>query len=396
MKSLRVVLLATLLILVVGSVWGEDVEKPRFHSSTYKMTAKINLKNEYRMYDSAITILEEGVRFYPEDAEMHFLLGKAYSYPSTKHSYRRMAEQFASAESLETAHGKKDKWMKELQEIKKEKWPQIFNEGVNAHNQQEIDKSLDLFLTCTILDPKDYRAFLRAGYAYALKGDNPNAAVYMEKGLKLAPDNPDMLRGYADVLFFSGRGQEALTAYKKILEKNPDDVDVLKDVASIYSASGDYDQALSYLEKAVKVDPEYKDGLFNVGEIYRQRISRTLNDLDSLKDENGEYRKDEKSAARIEELLKNKKEYLAAAESAYQGVLEIDTSDVEAMDRLAELYQEGEDFDQALTMLRMVVERDSANCKAWQQLAFIYAKRNMGDEAKEAYQKAQDCIAAQK
>jgi tetratricopeptide (TPR) repeat protein len=394
MKSLRVVLLATLLILVVGSVWGESAEKPRFHSSTYKMTAKINLKNEYRMYDSAVAILEEGVHFYPEDAEMHFLLGKAYSYPSIKQNYRGMAEQFATAESLETAKGKKDKWMQELQDIKKEKWPQIFNQGVNAHNQQEIDKSLDLFITCTILEPDDYRGFLRAGYAYALKGDNPNAVVYMEKGLKLAPDNPDMLRGYADVLFYSGRAQEALTAYKKILEKNPDEVDVLKDVASIYSASGDLEQALNYLERAVKIDPEYKDGFFNVGEIYRQKINQTIDHLDSLKDETGEYRKDEKSAARVEELLKKKQEYLASAQTAYQGVLNIDTSDVEAMDRLAEIYQEEEDFDQALTMLRNVVERDSTNCKAWQQLAFIYARRNMGDEAKEAYQKAQDCIKA--
>jgi tetratricopeptide (TPR) repeat protein len=393
MKSLRVVLLATLVALVVGSVWAENSEKPRFPASTYKTTAKINLKNEYRMYDSAAAILQEGVHYYPEDAEMHFLLGKAYAY---QQNYRGMAVQLAAAESLETAQGKKDKWMKELDEIKKEKWPQIFNQGVNAHNEQEIDKSLDLFITCTILEPNDYRGFLRAGYAYALKSDNSNAIDYMEKGLKLAPDNPDMLRGYADVLFYSGRGQEALAAYDKILQKNPDEVDVLKDVASIYSSSGDLDQALRYLEKAVKVDPEYKDGFFNVGEIYRQKINRTLDDLDSLKDKTGEYRTDEESAARVKELLKEKQEYLASAQSAYQGVLRIDSTDVEAMDRLAEIYQEEEDFDQGLIMLRKVVEKDSTNCKAWQQLAFIYARRNMGDQAKETYQKAQDCIKAQK
>jgi cytochrome c-type biogenesis protein CcmH/NrfG len=392
MKSSRVVLLAAFLILAVSSVWGEKVDKPRFHSSTYKMTAKVNLKNEYRMYDSAAVILEEGIRFFPGDAEMHFLLGKTYSYLQ---NYRGMAEQFAVAESIHAAEGGKDKWMEELEAIRKEKWPQIFNQGVAAHNEQELDKSLDLFITSTILNPKDYRGFLRTGYAYALKGDNQNAVVYMEKGARLAPENPDMLRGYADVLFFSGQGQEALTIYKKILEKNPDDVEVLKDVASIYSASNDFEQALTYLEKAVKVDPEYKDGQFNVGEIYRQKINQVIDTLGALKDEAGEYRKDQESTAKVEELLKRKQEYLASAQSSYRQVLAIDTSDVEAMDRLAEIYQEEEDFDQALVMLRNVVERDSTNCKAWQQLAFIYAKRNMGDEAKNAYQKAQDCAKTQ-
>jgi tetratricopeptide (TPR) repeat protein len=343
------------------------------------------------MYDSAIAILEEGVEFFPEDAEMHFLLGKAYSF---KDNYSGMAQQFALAESIQTAEGKEDKWMEELQAVKKEKWPQIFNQGVNAHNEQKLDESLDLFLTCTILNPQDYRGFLRAGYAYALKEDNGNALLYMEKGAKLAPDNPDMLRGYADILFFSGRGEEALDAYKKILEKNPEDLDVLKDVASIYSTAMDYDQALTYLEKAVQIDPTYKDGLFNIGEIYRQRINQVIDSLDTFKDEQGEYVKDDESAASIEELLQKKAEFLNSAQVAYQKVMEIDTTDLEAMDRLAQIYQEKEDFDQALSMLQVLVQKDSTNCRAWQQLAFIYARRNMGEEAKDAYQKAQNCAKA--
>jgi hypothetical protein len=126
MRSLRVILMAVLLVFAVSTVWGEKADKPRFHSSTYKMTAKIHLKSQYRMYDSAVAILEEGIQFFPDDAEMHFLLGKAYSY---KKNYLGMAEQFALAESLNTKE--KAKWLKELDQTRKEKWPQIFNQGVN-------------------------------------------------------------------------------------------------------------------------------------------------------------------------------------------------------------------------------------------------------------------------
>jgi tetratricopeptide (TPR) repeat protein len=389
MRSLRVILVAVLLAFAFSAVWGEKADKPRFHSSTYKMTAKIHLKGEYRMYDSAVAILEEGVQFFPDDAEMHFLLGKAYSH---KKNYLGMAEQFALAESLNTKE--KAKWLKELDEIRKEKWPQIFNQGVNYLNEQDYDTALDLFMTCTVLQPSDYRGFLRVGYAYALKGDNDNAISYMEKGIQLAPDDPDMLRGHADVMFFSGRGEEALVSYGKILESEPENVEILKNVATVHSAAKDYDQALEYLERAVEVDPTYKDGLFNIGEIYRQRLNQTIEGLDSLKDESGEYLKDQASAGRIEELLQEKKDYLSSAQGAYEKVMKIDTTDLEAMDRLSEVYQEQENFDQAVTLLETLVEKDSTNCKAWQQMAFIYAKRNLGEKANQAFQKAQDCVKA--
>jgi tetratricopeptide (TPR) repeat protein len=389
MRSLRVVLMAVLVVFVVNTVWGEKQSKRRLDPGAYKTTAKINLKDEYRMYDSAVSILEEGIQYYPDDAEMHYLLGKAYAY---KKNYRGMAEQLAAAESLQAGEKKKAKWMDELEQIKNEKWPEIFNQGVNAHNEEKLDESLELFLICNILNPEDYRGFLRAGYAYALKGDNQNAAVYMEKGLKLAPDNPNMLRGYADVLFFSGRGADALESYKKILEANPTELDILKNTATIYSSLGDFDQALVYLEKAVEVDPLYKDGLFNIGEIHLQKVVVTLTQLDSLKDETGEYQKDEQSAAKIDQLLQRKNDDLIAAQGAYGKVMEIDSTDVEAMDRLTKVYQEQENFDQAFSLLKTLVQKDSTNCKAWQQLAFIYAKRNMGNEAKETFQKAQDCI----
>ena len=162
------------------------------------------------MYDSAVVILEEAARFYEDDAEIHFLLGKAYYH---KKNDRKMAEQFAQAESLK---GNKAKWQEELDFMLNERWPQIFNQGVNAHNEQDFETALDRFITCTILKPSDYRGYLRAGYAYALLGKNEDAISSMESGVKLEPNNPDMLRGYADVLFYAGRGAESLESYNKI------------------------------------------------------------------------------------------------------------------------------------------------------------------------------------
>lgn len=386
MKSLRITLLGVLVLFATGAVWGEKADKPRFPASTYKTTAKIHLKSEYRMYDSAVAILEEAVQFYEDDAEMRFLLGKAYYH---KKNYRGMGEQFAAAESLK---GKKAKWMDELVSMKDETWTQLFNQGAKAFNEQDFDTALDRFSVCVVLDPSNHKSYLYSGLAYTVKGDYEKALSSLETGLKLQPDDPELLRGYGDALFYAGRKDEALQTYNKILEKDPTNADLLFNAATIYYNRGDYDQAISDFQKLVAEVPDHKDAYFNMGSAYLRQKAAVDRALDSLKDESGEYRKDEQCQAKVKELSQQKSELLSKAEPAFQKVVELDSIDLETQSLLAEIYQEREDFDQALVLLESLVQKDSTNCKAWQQLAFIYAKKDVGEKAKEAYQKAQDCF----
>jgi len=390
MKSLRIILIAVLLVFIGSAIWGQKPKKPRFFPATYKMTAKIHLKPEYRMYDSAVAILEEGLLFYPDDAEMHFLLGKAYHH---KKNYRGMGEQFALAESLKS---KKAKWIKELDSLRTEKWTHMFNQGAKAFNERDFDTALDRFSTCAMIDPSDFKSFLYTGLAYTVKGEYEKALSSLETGLKLEPDNPEILRGYADALFYAGRQKEALENYNEILKKEPSNVEVLVNVVSIYSNTKDFDQALSYSQKLVAADPTYKDGHFNMGTIYLQKIIQTNLALDSLKDESGEYLKDENSTVRIKEMTQKKNELLASAQAAFEKMLELDTTDLEAKFYLAQVYQEQENFDRAISVLEPLIQKDSTNCSALEQLAIIYAKKGMGEKAKAMWQKAQDCFDSQK
>jgi tetratricopeptide (TPR) repeat protein len=388
MKSLRIVLVVVITVFVANAVLGKRDDKPRFPAGTYKTTAKIHLKDEYRLYDSAVVILEEAVKFYDDDAEMHFLLGKAYYHTN---NFRGMGEQFAAAESLK---GKKDKWIKELTSMKEEKWTQIFNQGAKEFNEQNYDSALVRFETCRIIDPTRPRSYLYSGLAYTVKGEYEKALSSLETTLKLDPDNADAQRGYGDALFYLGRQDEALETYNKILEKDPTNVDLLFNVATIYYNSGEFDQAISNFEKLVAQAPDRRDAYFNMGSAYLRNKVFLDESLDSLKDEEGEYLQDAKSQARVKELTQQKNEILASAQTAFEKVVELDTTDLESQALLAGIYQEQDDFDSALPILESIVEKDSTNCKAWQQLAFIYAKKNIGKKATEAFQKAQDCFKA--
>jgi len=390
MKFVRIILMAALIVFIGSAVWGEKPQKPRFHSSTYKMTAKIQLKDEYSMYDSAAAILEEGLLFYPDDAEMHFLLGKTYYY---KKNFRGMAEQLAIADSLK---GKKDKWLKELNAMRDEKWPQIFNQGIEAYKEQNYDTALDLFLTCTILDPSNPRGYWLFGDTHRLKGEYEEAFAALDVALKLDPDDPQIWRSYAEALFHSGRRDEALKSYDKVLEKKPDDTQVLFNVATIHYNTGDYDQAISKFQKLVALDSSYTDAYFNMGNAFLLKKVPIDIALDSLRDESGEYLKDEESTDRIEELTQKKEEFLSSAQVSFEKVVKLDTTDLESQVLLAQVYQEQENFDQALCVLEPLIQKDSTNCGALEQLAIIYAKKGMGKKAKATWKKAQDCMESQK
>ena len=391
MKSLRVALLLALVVLVGGAVWGQKPKKRRQRpASMYKTTGKIFLKDTYSMFDSAVVILKEGVEFYPEDAEMHFLLGKAYYQTE---DYGAMGEHLALAESLK---GKKKKWIDELNSMREEKWMEVYNQGVTAYREQDFDTAIDKFLTCTKINPTDARAFWLYGDTYRVKGAYDKALEILGAGLKLDPNNPQILRSYADVLFFDGKSDEALEAYGRVMENDPENVDVLFNMATLQYNAKDYDKAIESFQKLVIIDPGFKDAYFNMGNAFLLKGISIDGGLDSLKDESGEFLKDETSQARIKELAQRRNHVLSSAQAAFEKTVELDSTDMEAQSRLSEIYQELEDFDKALVLLENLVAQDSTNCKAWQQLDFIYAKRDVGTKATDAFQKAQDCFEKKK
>jgi tetratricopeptide (TPR) repeat protein len=385
MRFTKVFLVAVLVCLLSELVLGQKHEKPRFPASTYRTTAKIFFKDEYRMYDSAIVILNEAVSFYPDDAELHFLLGKAYYF---RNMPKQMGEQFTQAESLKI----KSKLEEEIKQMREEKWLQVFNQGASAFNEQNVDLALEKFLICTIINPQDYRGFMNAGYAYSLKGENDKAISYLENGLQLAPDRLDILKIYAATLYNAEKINKAMEVYLKVAEKDPKDATTLNNIVSIYGILKDFDNALLFSQKLIEVDPSFKDAYFNMGTIYLQQIQKINSSLDSLKDTTGAYLTDEKSKDRVEELEKKRSELFTKAETALGEAVELDTMDLEAHLFLAEVYLQQEKLDQGLVALEFLVQKDSTNCEALTQLAGVYAKKGMGEKAKETWQKAQDCL----
>ena len=386
MRFTKIFLVAVLVCFWSQLALGQKAQKPRLSAAAYKTTAKIdlNLADKPGMCDSAIVILNEAVSFYPSDAELHFLLGKAYYH---RNMPKEMGQQFAQAESLKIP----PKFQEEIQKMRTEKWLEVFNQGVKAFNDQKLDSAIEKFTACSMIDPSQYKAFMNIGYAYSLKGENDKAISYLEKGLKLAPDSLDILKVYASSLHNAGKTKEALEVYLKIDKKDPKDMNTLTNIVSIYGLLKEFDKALLFSQKLIEVDSSFKDAYFNAGTIYLRQIQETNLSLDSLKDKTGTYLTDEKSKNRKEELERKRGELFVKAETMLKKATELDTLDFEARLFLAQVYLEQEKLDQALGPLEFLVQKDSTNCDALLKLAAVYAKKGI-DKAKETWQKAQDCL----
>lgn len=276
--------------------------------------------------------------------------------------------------------------------MRTEKWSESYNQAVNAFNEQDFDRALEKFTICAVVDPKDYRGFMQAGYSHSLKGENDEAISYLEEARELAPDSLEVLRIYAFALHNAGDIKEALKLYLKILEKNPDDLNTLNNIVSIYGVLKDSDNALLYSQKLLEADSTFEDAYFNIGTIYLQQVQEIDLRLDSLKDTTGAYRTDQESKVAREELEKNRDELLTKVEIKLVKAAEYDTSDLEARLLLSQVYLEEEKLDPALEVLEFLVQRDSANCEIIVPLWGIYAKSEMKEKAEQIEQKAQDCL----
>ncbi|ABX41566.1 tetratricopeptide repeat protein [Lachnoclostridium phytofermentans] len=121
-------------------------------------------------------------------------------------------------------------------------------------------EAIDSFSEYTRLKKADEDGwcFLGLSYLYGTK-DMSKAKEYLDKAMKISPENVFIISSMADYYQYVGDSQKAEDLYKNALEKNQDDYDLLYSVAEFYQDNGKYDEAIQYAERAINTDEsEYK------------------------------------------------------------------------------------------------------------------------------------------
>jgi tetratricopeptide (TPR) repeat protein len=199
------------------------------------------------------------------------------------------------------------------------------------------------------LDPY---SFLRAGMANEHTGDHEGAERNYRRGLKIAPDDVDLLNALGWTLFQEGKTTEAVAEYERALKKDPDHVKSHNNLALALVELGRLDEAASHFKRSLQLEPK--------AEIY--------SDLGFVMAQQGKQ----------EEALAD-----------YQKALELDPSCASAHANLAVVFAQEGAFGEAESHYRKALA-GKPTAENHNGLGYVLARQGRADEAVAEYRKAID------
>ncbi len=159
-----------------------------------------------------------------------------------------------------------------------------------AQGEHDIMKMIQKVEEKTKTDPNDAEAWTILGKTYAAVGHWPEALHAYEKALKLKPDVPSVMTGYAEALAISRNRVlkgEPIQLVLKALEKDPDDMKGLELAAISNFQEKNFAQAAYYFKHLLKLLPPDSPYAQDIAEAQKEanRLARSaVTGLDNLAD----------------------------------------------------------------------------------------------------------------
>jgi Tfp pilus assembly protein PilF len=110
--------------------------------------------------------------------------------------------------------------------------------------------------------------FVHLARMHEARGDYDNALKQYEQGLKLDPQNIDVLLGMARTYDRKDDVAQAVATYEKALQFHPQSATANNDLALCYARHREAEKAKQYFERAIALDPQSK--------LYRNNLATTL------------------------------------------------------------------------------------------------------------------------
>jgi len=128
--------------------------------------------------------------------------------------------------------------------------------GLSKNPQESLRKSIELYKKAITLDDSLAIAHSGLGYALTMMRKYDEAIDQAERALELEPNSADVISTYANLLIYTGRGEEAISFYKNAMRLNPKPPNVyLRNLAVALRDTGRYEEAIAQLKTAIEREP---------------------------------------------------------------------------------------------------------------------------------------------
>ncbi|MBA3268939.1 MAG: tetratricopeptide repeat protein [Acidobacteria bacterium] len=134
----------------------------------------------------------------------------------------------------------------------------LLSQMAHAHTQLgEHEQALAVLTTAVASDPLNAPALNSLGYTLAERGQRlPEAVGFIERALKVEPDNPSYLDSLGWALFKQGRVDEAEGPLRRAADALPTQSVIQDHYGDVLAGRGKYQEAITVWERALKGDGE--------------------------------------------------------------------------------------------------------------------------------------------
>ncbi|MFO8061389.1 MAG: tetratricopeptide repeat protein [bacterium] len=282
--------------------------------------------------DKALEQFQLAVKNEPNNPEAYMWLGRAYS---DKGEYEKAADNLVKALEVDTT-GKTLETMRDDYGLY---WAILYNAGLSFTKNEDAkerfndyetwlrtamevkdtvlnDKSLIILYAETgneeemkeavesarEKNPEDVSILFNIAKYHIDEREYDKARDYLEKAVKIDPDNLQVEFWLAQLYYAEGYNDEALKVFKQLetqIEKMDEEekeqleniyIDAVLKIASIYQDQKDYKNAIIYYEKAYKIDDTDANTLYQLGAAYysAKNYSKALEIFDAFLEKLGQ------------------------------------------------------------------------------------------------------------
>jgi len=311
--------------------------------STEITSAKLYIQQ--KNYDKAIEVLQKEITKNPKSDEGYYLLGYVQGEQG---KFDDMVDSYDKSLAISK------NFEKNISDSRKYFWAQAFNRGVNLYQRGVktddedsakvyYDKSIADFNSALRIEPDSGDTYKNLAFVYLSKGDNEAAIeplkqliareqsldgykflgeIYLvngtnlksqekndeakaefnksikvlEEGLKIYPDNAEMLVSLSSAYLGADREDEALEKYRKLVEAKPDEKNIRYNYGVLLLGANDFAGAEEQFKAALDIEPDYANASYNLGVTYVKWGSYLSKKADEDGVPNPEYKEKYRSA----------------------------------------------------------------------------------------------------
>ncbi|MCF8412167.1 MAG: tetratricopeptide repeat protein [Melioribacteraceae bacterium] len=240
-------------------------------------------------YDKAMELINNYLSVIPEDAELHFLLSKIYSYDQNFTDAYIHADQAALYEPNNSEYN-------------------LFSGQLGVWLDTDLDLAEERLMKVYEVQPENLYALITLGTLNFQKQDYDQAEFYISRAEELSAENPDVVElvqmielqklrneearlinnlDYGRQLAMDKECGEAVPYYEEFLGAFPDNMQVRKELADVYLCMGEFDSAIEIYDEVLSNEYTYDiDKMRGKIVFWSGDSTRALEEFTRLVDEN--------------------------------------------------------------------------------------------------------------